>query len=613
LNRKQPTASSARRSATIDPLEPRRLFAALAHADDHASHDHAGDICILPPPIATPPGTTTSSPARRTASSDAYEIPALSSRPSAAKRIFLDFDGDTINSWGGHQPGVLGAMDYDNNAGSFSTGEQLIIRRMWEHVSEMFSPFDLNVTTVDPGTYVPGQTMRILFTPDAEWTGLTGGLGIGGIAQMDGFRLDGNRNTAFVFAYSYYRGNSDAGLAELMAPMAAHEAGHGFGLVHQSEYDGSTRVGEYHSGTITDTYIMGAGAERRPQWHNGTTYSSASFQDDLAILSNATNGFGSRADDVGNTRAASTAIGASSTRLERTGVIHNTADVDVFAFTHAGGSLEARVTSARTSGRLHMGMLDATLELRNAAGTPILQAQSSAFDQTVSHSNLPAGTYYMYVSSAGNYGDIGSYRLVVTPQLDKVAPITTAMSFDRETREALKVTFSEDVGPSVDGTDVVLINSAISQAYYGAAVTYDAATRTATFTFRERLPDGHYTMGHRRGETADAEFNDMTFQHEGRFSILTGDLDRNGTVGFSDLVILAGNYNAAGKTYSQGNIDYSADGRVNFSDLVLLAGSYNKSLPPPAYAMSSTLAMAVSSKAAPASRARKTAAVDIIA
>ena len=56
-------------------------------------------------------------------------------------------------------------------------------------------------------------------------------------------------------------------------------------------------------------------------------------------------------------------------------------------------------------------------------------------------------------------------------------------------------------------------------------------------------------------------------------------------VDFSDLVVLAQNYGQAGKTFSPGHFDYSADGRIDFADLVILAHNYHLSLPaidPPA-------------------------------
>ncbi|MFT3786711.1 MAG: hypothetical protein QM770_11185 [Tepidisphaeraceae bacterium] len=59
---------------------------------------------------------------------------------------------------------------------------------------------------------------------------------------------------------------------------------------------------------------------------------------------------------------------------------------------------------------------------------------------------------------------------------------------------------------------------------------------------------------------------------------LMGDATLDRTVNFSDLLVLASNYNATGKRWTQGNLDFDAGGNVNFSDLLALAGNYNATL-----------------------------------
>ena len=62
---------------------------------------------------------------------------------------------------------------------------------------------------------------------------------------------------------------------------------------------------------------------------------------------------------------------------------------------------------------------------------------------------------------------------------------------------------------------------------------------------------------------------------------LPADFNTDGKVNFSDLLILAQNYNKTGVTHAQG--DANMDGKVNFSDLLILAQSYGKTggMPPP--------------------------------
>ncbi|MFT3789024.1 MAG: autotransporter-associated beta strand repeat-containing protein [Tepidisphaeraceae bacterium] len=55
----------------------------------------------------------------------------------------------------------------------------------------------------------------------------------------------------------------------------------------------------------------------------------------------------------------------------------------------------------------------------------------------------------------------------------------------------------------------------------------------------------------------------------------SGDANLDGAVNFSDLLVLAANYNTGSAVWSGGDFDY--DGTVNFSDLLVLAANYNQS------------------------------------
>ena len=63
---------------------------------------------------------------------------------------------------------------------------------------------------------------------------------------------------------------------------------------------------------------------------------------------------------------------------------------------------------------------------------------------------------------------------------------------------------------------------------------------------------------------------------------LAGDVNRDRKVDFADLVRVAQNYGATGRSFAQGNLDFDPAGNVGFGDLVLLAQGYGGTLPTPA-------------------------------
>ena len=91
----------------------------------------------------------------------------LHSNPGATKRIFMDFDGHTTTgtAWLRGATIVTPAYDIDSNPSSFSSTELANIREIWERVSEDFLPFNIDVTTEDPGI----EALRKVGSSDTEW------------------------------------------------------------------------------------------------------------------------------------------------------------------------------------------------------------------------------------------------------------------------------------------------------------------------------------------------------------------------------------------------------------------------------------------------------------
>jgi titin len=333
-------------------------------------------------------------------------LPALSSFSAASKKIFLDFDGADAINWGTYSVPATPRFDIDGNTTNFNSTEASAITRIWARVAEKFSPFNLDVTTIDPGTYAGGEVLRVVIGGDGTWLG-----NAGGAAYVNGFTLplsfgqEFNFNTVFVFTKNLSNGN-----VKFTAEAAAHEAGHAFGLEHQSAYTGSTRTAEYNPGDILRAPIMGSSYNAtRGLWWNGPTSAGVNaLQDDLSVLSRNANGFGYRTDDHGNNASTARVLTSSNSQISVAGVIETTADVDAFSFTTRSGPVSLSLAPV-TDGP----MLDATLTVLNASGTVVGTYNTSTLGE-FAQITLTAGTYTVLVGSKGSYGDVGQYTLTGT-------------------------------------------------------------------------------------------------------------------------------------------------------------------------------------------------------
>lgn len=381
-------------------LETRQLLHAGSGLDSH--------VDVLPPitqeveplvDLADVSGSTSGAVAAAAAS--AAGIPALASLPGAAASLYLDFDGHFESRWGSYSNVTIPTFDTDGIPSSFSTSELSTIQKIWEQVAEDYAPFRINVTTVAPASFANGVGLRVAIGGDSAWLGQSAG----GVAYLDSF-TNSVVNTAFVFPK-----NLGNGYAKYVAEAASHEAGHAFGLQHQSSYSATgTRLADYYGGPGDGRApIMGNSySATRGLWWKGTTTSATTIQDDMSVIAKAANGFGYRPDDHGSTASTATVLtAASGTQLSAAGIVTTTADVDAFRFTTGAGTVS--LTLSVPAG---INNLDSRLELRNLAGTTILAsaAPSSSFGATLT-ATVPAGDYVVYVASQGNYGDVGQYTL----------------------------------------------------------------------------------------------------------------------------------------------------------------------------------------------------------
>jgi len=338
-------------------------------------------------------------------------IPSLNSYPTAIARIYLDFVGDAARTWGDYRVTATPAYDRDGDSTTFTNAELTAIREIWQRVAEKYSPFNINVTTVNPGTLDDRRVMRVVIGGDGAWSGQS----CGGLSYVGSF-YNSDPNTSYVFPE-----NLAGGEPNYVAEAAAHEAGHGFGLEHQSQYDSRGHVvEEYYAGDGDVAPLMGNSYDAtRGLWWNGTTTSPTTRQDDMAVLAGTNNGFGYRVDDHANTIGSADALRVVADAVSGSGVIEKTSDADYFSFTTGAGMVNFSIDTAAIG-----PMLDLKAELIKSDGTVVATADTYSLGEELS-ADLEAGSYRLVVKSNGLYGDVGQYVITGTiVPVDIAAPQT---------------------------------------------------------------------------------------------------------------------------------------------------------------------------------------------
>ncbi len=367
----------------------------------------------------------------------------LHSKPGASKVIYLDFDGFTLpatTAWSGMANMNVGGYNTSGDA-SFTNAEQDVIQSVWQRVAEDYAPFDVDVTTEDPGDAAitrsgSGDTVfgtRALITSDAAAWSAACGQGCGGVAYVGTFDQTSNHanyQPAFVFASGVPGGKS-------IAEAVSHEVGHNLGLSHDGvvAQNGQAAQG-YYTGCLPPSTnscagiwapIMGVGYYKPiSQWSKGEYTSANNTEDDINVIQS--NGLAVRADDHGDSTGAATSLGGTGT-LSTSGIITTAADVDFFAFTAGAGALNVTASPASVSPNL-----DISLELRDGNGSLLTTVNPTAamsstdvatgLNATLSYTLPSSGTYYLVVSGVGSgnaasggysdYASIGQYSITGT-------------------------------------------------------------------------------------------------------------------------------------------------------------------------------------------------------
>ncbi|WP_432696106.1 Ig-like domain-containing protein [Marinobacterium sp. YM272] len=365
----------------------------------------------------------------------------LHSRPGAAKVVFLDFDGHVISgtAWNSGTTLYARAFDTDGDPSSFNDSERAQIAEIWHRVSEDMAPFDIDVTTEDPGSFGP-TTGHVLITEDTdEYSNDMPAKGAGGVAYV------GVWGRSYYPDYSpalVYANNLGPNFAPFIAEAASHEFGHNLGLGHDGTFDGITEVGYYTghgSGFVSWAPIMGVGYYTNvTQWSQGEYLHANNTQDDVAII---TGLLDLRPDDHGDSLAEATAlaIDANGTATftfpeidphnlfpANKGVIETRDDVDYFWFDTAEGYVTFNALPAWESyyrDDRRGANLDIELSLYDALGNWVTSADPLRDTMAQIDELVPAGRYYLAVTGVGNvdspysdYGSLGMYFISGTVQ-----------------------------------------------------------------------------------------------------------------------------------------------------------------------------------------------------
>jgi hypothetical protein len=340
--------------------------------------------------------------------------------------VYLDFDGITLGDsrWTAPppKPGEVGnftqggydGYDTDGEPSTFGVAERSDIQQIWAQVSEDFAPFQVDVTTQDPGPLnltrsTAGDSqygIRVAVTddPDArrQVPGCEVSCSVIGLAYVDVFDTVDTRpeygGPAWIFTEKL------GGQTRVIADVVSHEVGHTFGLFHTALPVSGLGASIMNS-SIT--------AARVTHWVNSGGVDEREFI--------ATHGVRPVVDESGTSAASSRPYFAGAR-----GVVGDATDVDWFRITEcqAGATISAQPADVGPNLDLRVTLVDSA-GVTVAADAPTTTLPNGGMGATVT---VPVfgGPWFVVVDGVGSgfqgadqpfgfgypdFGSLGAYTL----------------------------------------------------------------------------------------------------------------------------------------------------------------------------------------------------------
>ena len=343
-------------------------------------------------------------------------LPILHSNPGAPVSIFIDFQFESVD-------GKARTFSLDKDLMTFNKQEQEHIRLAWAKTASSFAPFDVDVTTIEPHPNHPYIWQTVLNQPGSGGSSSTTGyVPLSGqkTAKNGSQRTDG------------YRWCGRCAQGSVLTAVITHESGHAHGVSGHETYDeDGNRLGIQTAGIERGPFTRSVGPIGRwynwqSEWGHPDRNPAGIYWvvDDIKVITSqiikgartytnpnySADGF--RTDEHGNDIASATKMTRKQTSKSwiSSGTIERITDKDVFSFRWPGGTVWIGVRTA-----VPTPLLDAKFVLYDSKGAVVgIADPAESMQAALQVENLAAGTYYVEVSSDGDYSELGKYEVTVS-------------------------------------------------------------------------------------------------------------------------------------------------------------------------------------------------------